>query len=136
MGSSLQNSILVFIIYYQFVLKGSEVKIPPEFIQYKCLILNEYKIDEEYHWTVCEHLVETGCRWMLAWGIDGTLWDDSVDLVEINKFLPEIEGPDDEFVLITWHDNDTLEEVIHFTKFGAVETYDAKPLHDVVIIDL
>jgi hypothetical protein len=73
---------------------------------------------------------------MLAWGIDGTLWDDSVDLVEINKFLPEIEGPDDEFVLTTWHDNDTLEEVIHFTKFGAVETYDAKPPHDVLIIDL
>lgn len=123
-------------IYYQFVFKGSAVKIPPEFTQYKCLILNEYKIDEEYRWTVREHLVETGCRWMLAWGIDGTLWDDSVDLVEINKFLPEIVGPDDEFVLTTWHDNDTLEEVIHFTKFGAVETYDAKPLHDVVIIDL
>ena len=38
--------------------------------------------------------------------------------------------------MTTWHDNDTLEEVIHFTKFGAVETYDAKPLHDVVILDL
>ena len=39
-------------------------------------------------------------------------------------------------MLTTWHDNDTLEEVIHFTKFGAVETYDAKPLHYVVILDL
>ena len=37
--------------------------------------------------------------------------------------------------MTTWHDNDALEEVIHFTKFGAVETYDAKPLHDVVILD-
>jgi hypothetical protein len=73
---------------------------------------------------------------MLAWGIDGPPWDDRVAWVEINKFLPEIECSDDEFVLTTWHDNDTLEEVIHFTKFGAVETYDAKPLHDVVILDL
>ena len=73
---------------------------------------------------------------MLAWGIDGPLGDDRVDWVEINKFLREIECPDDEFVLTTWHDNDTLEEVIHFTKFGAVETYDAKPLRDVVILDL
>ena len=66
-------------ISYQFIKKGGEVKIPSEFTQYKCLILNEYKIDENYRLTVSEHLVETGCLWMLAWGIDGTLWDDSVD---------------------------------------------------------
>ena len=52
--------------------------------------------------------METGCRWMLAWGIDGTLWYDIVNLVEIDKFLPEIEGPDDEFVLTTLHNKDTL----------------------------
>ena len=59
-GRSRSNSILVSMIYYQFIPKAGEVKIPPEFTQYKCLILNEYKIDEEYRWTVSEHLVKTG----------------------------------------------------------------------------
>ena len=46
----------------------------------------------------------------MASGIDCTLWDDSVDFahLEIHDWG---DIPDDQFVMTTWHDDETLSDV-------------------------
>lgn len=52
---------------------------------------------------------------MMAWGIDCTSWDTSVDLANIDKFDYK-DIPEKEFVITTWHSTDSLNEVFWFSK--------------------
>ena len=55
---------------------------------------------------------------MMAWGINCSSWNDSVDMANMEKFgFDEI--PDDNFVMTTWHDDEPLEEVFWFSKNSA-----------------
>jgi hypothetical protein len=52
---------------------------------------------------------------MLAWGLDCSSWDDSVDLANLQAFdFGDI--PDHEHVMTTWHDEESLAEVFQFAK--------------------
>lgn len=63
-------------------------------------------------------LVDADCLYMMAWGHECSLWDDAVDLANIDKFgLGEI--PDRHFVMTTWHDRESLKEVFWFAKNSA-----------------
>lgn len=50
---------------------------------------------------------------MMAWGTGCSSWDDAVDLANLEAFdFREI--PDDDFVMTTWHESESLEEVLSF----------------------
>lgn len=52
---------------------------------------------------------------MLAWGIDCSSWDDTVDEANLAKWnFNEI--PDENFIMTTWHENDSIQEVFWFAK--------------------
>lgn len=52
---------------------------------------------------------------MMAWGKDCGSWDDSVDWANLETFdFRDI--PDNEFVMTTWHENESLQEVFRFAK--------------------
>ncbi len=70
---------------------------------------------------------------MCAWGLDCTLWDDSVDYANLEQFSYG-EIPEDRFVMTTWHDNEPLEEAIWFAKHSA--RHDAADLDTALIIDV
>ncbi len=55
---------------------------------------------------------------MMAWGIECSSWDDSVDYANIESFNCE-NIPDDKFVMTTWHENESIEEVFLFSKSHA-----------------
>jgi hypothetical protein len=71
----------------------------------------------------------------MAWGLDCSLWDDSVDYANIEKFETD-EIPDEQFVMTTWHTDDTLEEVLRFAKIDAASSYADEPLTDLLVLDL
>jgi hypothetical protein len=76
---------------------------PGEF--YVCILFaNDHAITPEEQASLSKDLVVTGCRYALCSGDDGSIWDDSVDAAM----------GDDVFFLTTWHDDDTLEDVIHY----------------------
>lgn len=51
----------------------------------------------------------------MAWGVDGSSWDDCVDMANIEQFdFKDI--PSESFVMTTWHENETLSEVFWFAK--------------------
>jgi hypothetical protein len=71
----------------------------------------------------------------MAWGLDCSLWDDSVDYANIEK-CGDGGIPDDQFVITTWHTGDTLEEVVRFAKIDAISSYTDEPLTNLLVLDL
>jgi len=64
---------------------------------------------------------------MLAWGINATSWDSSVDIAFINTD-PDFNPPDDRHVMTTWHDNETIDEVVWFALMNT--NFDFHEFHD------
>lgn len=66
-------------------------------------------------------LVANDCRYVLAWGINSSTWDDSVDMAFIGSD-PEFNPPVERLVMTTWHDDETIDDVVSFallnTSFG------------------
>jgi hypothetical protein len=88
---------------------------------FKAIVVVEDDVTPEWQATVSDWLVRSGCRFMMAWGRRCSEWDDSVDLANQDCFgLGEI--PDDEFVMTTWHDQETLEDTFWFAVHAAMHS--------------
>lgn len=89
---------------------------------FKAVVIIETQISQKRQADVSDWLVRSGCRYMMVWGPGCSGWDDSVDLANLQRFsFGDI--PDKEFVMTTWHDGDSLDDVFHFARTFAV-TYD------------
>ena len=82
---------------------------------YRAIIVVEQDVDPAWRDRISAWLVETGCLFMLAWGNACGDWDDSVDWasLEASGFR---DGPENQFVMTTWHDQETLPEVFWFAR--------------------
>jgi len=122
----------VNVLDYQFLPTDQPVVVPPAFQIYKCLILIERKVGEAYQYEVSKLLVETGCRWSLSWGLDCISWDDSVDWANIDQFTGTT-IPEDKLVVTTWHERETLEEVVEFSK--QCTDHAGRVIEDTLVLD-
>lgn len=116
---------------YSFLPADVSISVPREMNKFKCLILIEREIGADYRYEVSKALVKAGCLYSLAWGIDCSAWDDSVDWAFLEA--RDVDCPDEEFVRTTWHDDETLEETVEFarhcTDHSAVKLDDILVLH-------
>jgi hypothetical protein len=86
---------------------------------FRAVVIDETAVSTEWQSLVSDWLVHSGCLYMMAWGINCSSWDDSVDMANMDQFgFDEI--PDDNFVMTTWHDDEPLEEVFWFSKNNAI----------------
>lgn len=91
---------------------------------YRAVLIVEESTSREWQAAASNWLVQSGCMYAMAWGINCSSWDDSVDWANIEKFVFG-SIPEDGFVMTTWHDKETLEEVFWYCKNCAVHsTYD------------
>ena len=91
---------------------------PPDFSHlnpFKCVVIIEDPVTNEWRKLISDWLVDCGCKYMMAWGSDCSLWDDAVDFACIEKHNYET-TPNNEIVMTTWHENSTLEEVFFYAK--------------------
>lgn len=88
------------------------------FSPYKAVVVIEDVVDSEWQWAASRWLVDSGCLYMMAWGKDCSSWDDSVDLANVAQF-EDSEIPHDKFIMTTWHDDESLQDVAQFAKFSA-----------------
>lgn len=58
---------------------------------------------------------------MMAWGLECSAWDDSVDWANQNAFDPE-EIPEGSFVVTTWHEEESLADVFWYAKHCATHS--------------
>jgi hypothetical protein len=83
------------------------------------IMSNDPTITADERYAISLDLVKAGCRYAVCSGPDGTLWDDSVDFANL-EVSPDLK--DDEFVMTTWHDDETLEDIAFYftqnTAFG------------------
>ncbi|WP_425511283.1 DUF7684 family protein [Pseudomarimonas salicorniae] len=81
----------------------------------RVIVVLDTEVSPEWQSTVSEWLVSVGCLYMLAWGARCSSWDDSVDHANLEAvgFEAIPEGAD---VMTTWHENESLQEVMWFAK--------------------
>lgn len=100
---------------------------------FKAVVIVETPVLPEWRDRASTWLVESGCRYMLAWGHECTLWDDSVDCANLEQFdYGDI--PDESFVMTTWHDKEPLSDVLWFAAKAA--SHPDMPLEQLILIHI
>ncbi|WP_027580600.1 hypothetical protein [Bradyrhizobium sp. Ai1a-2] len=88
---------------------------PPEFASrpFRAIIIADEAVSEAWRNQISTWLIEVGCLYVVAWGIDCEAWHDSVDWANLDAFnFGDI--PDDRLVMTIWHDNEPLSEALWF----------------------
>lgn len=86
---------------------------------FKAVLVIDDNVTPEWQTAVSDWLVRSGCRYMMAWGQKCGEWDDSVDYASIRLF-DFGEAPEDDFVMTTWHDKDSLMDTFWFSTHAAM----------------
>ncbi|MEM6828492.1 MAG: hypothetical protein AAF553_11160 [Pseudomonadota bacterium] len=81
----------------------------------KTIVVVEQDVTEEWRAEVSDWIVASGCLCMMAWGLECSLWDDSVDIANLQR-IDFGDMPDEQFVMTTWHEDDPLSEVFWFSQ--------------------
>lgn len=116
--------------------------LPPDspFPELPCLrtrvvVVIDVEVSLEWQWQASKWIIDIGCQYMMAWGIDCTSWDDSVDYSHLAKYGYHYEQiPTDDFVVTTWHDDVPLAEVFRYAKGELVHPY--FELNRTIILDI
>jgi hypothetical protein len=87
----------------------------------RVVVIVEAEVSPEWQRLVSDWIVRSGGLYMMAWGIESSSWDDSVDWANMDKYGEE-PIPEVGFVVTTWHDDEPLEEVFWFSKNVARHT--------------
>ncbi len=82
---------------------------------FRAIVVLEEPVSVEWQHELSKNLVDAGCLYMMAWGVEASSWDDSVDYANLDAFnYGDI--PETKFVMTTWHDNESLGEVFDYSK--------------------
>lgn len=89
-------------------------------------------VTPEWRAKVSKWLVEEGCLYVLAHGRECSLWDDSVDIANLEAY--DWKGiPEGKSVMTTWHEDESLQEVFYFA-INSVPLYMVK--QQIVVFDI
>jgi hypothetical protein len=85
---------------------------------FKAIVIIEEEVLEEWQARTSTWLVDSGCLYMMAWGLNCSSWDDSVDVANCEQWnFGDI--PDEAFVMTTWHESEPMDEVFFFARHAA-----------------
>ena len=98
---------------YIHLISGASLPVIQTSFPFKMLVLIEDEVSPQWQWNVSCWLVKAGCRFMMAWGRECSAWDDSVDYASLDAQDYQL-GRDEDFVLTTWHTDDSISEVFDF----------------------
>lgn len=91
---------------------------------FKAIVVIDDEVSQIWQWDVSRWLVQSGCRYMMAWGRECESWGESVDEANLEAFdYGEI--PEDRVVMTTSHDDVDISEVFWFSRHRAQH-----PFHD------
>jgi hypothetical protein len=101
---------------------------------FSAVVIITAEVTPEWRQKVSEWLVKEGCLCMMAWGIDCSLWDDSVDFANLEAHNWK-DIPEGQRVMTTWHDDDSLSDVFWHATFFNFHPSDTSFDH-LVILDI
>ena len=118
-------------VTYLHVLPGITPAKPAIHTPFKTVIVAESNVDPAWMVDVCDRLIEAGCLYIMAWGEQGSLWDDAGDWANLERHgYGEISS--EKSVMTTWHDHEAIEDVFCFCRHGA--EHQAVPLTHTLIL--
>jgi len=98
---------------------------------YRAVLIVEEAVSQGWRDEVASWLVESGCLYFIAWGVDCEAWHDTVDWSVLEAFdFGDI--PDDKFIMTTWHDKEPLSEALWFA--GNCASHPDVDLSETVIV--
>ncbi|WP_414859549.1 hypothetical protein [Piscinibacterium candidicorallinum] len=78
-------------------------------------MIEESSPSDAWRDAMAQTLVSTGCRYMMAWGPNASVWDDAVDGACIER-NGDLDADDPAFVMTTWHDSESMNDVFEYCK--------------------
>tara|TARA_R110000744_G_scaffold141927_1_gene253401 strand:+ start:33 stop:446 length:414 start_codon:yes stop_codon:yes gene_type:complete len=118
---------------YVTVEDGMELRSLDAFRPFKCIVLISQEVSEEWQHKISTWLVASGCLYMMAWGHKCETWDDSVDFAHLEQSGWDV-ASDDQFVITTWHSDESLEDVFFFAK--CIAQHPTVELEKLVVLDI
>ena len=85
---------------------------------FRAVVISEENVSSTWQVKISDWLINSGCLYMLAWGVSCSAWDDSVDLSNLKKFNFE-DIPEEELAVTTWHENESIKDVFWCAKNNA-----------------
>ena len=120
-------------VEYLHLVPGSTLPEYPAKLPSAVVVIIEADVTYEWRDEVSRWLVDNGCYYMMAWGQDCALWDDSVDYAILEDFNYD-DIPEDRYVWTTWHDDESLEEVLWFAQHCV--RHDVHEITNLIIMDI
>ncbi|HSA96324.1 MAG TPA: hypothetical protein VLJ16_09745, partial [Acidobacteriota bacterium] len=75
-----------------------------------------YAVDEnttrEEQEAISDQIVISGCRYAVCAGYKSSSWDDSIDMAYLKRNGGDVH--DENFVMTSWHDKESLEDIVFF----------------------
>lgn len=102
---------------------------------FNAVVVATCAVSADWQEQVSDWLVKSGCLYMLAWGVNCSVWDDSVDRATRKHYAPG-DIPDEGFVMTTWHTDQTLEGVFWEAQINGTWGYDDQLLDLTLIVDI
>lgn len=90
-------------------------------------------VDLEWRFDIAKRLIQAGCVYAIAWGVDCEGWEECVDWAYLDKVEFQ-DGPDEEFVMTTSHKDESLYEALRFSIYASTHPYTA--LEETLIIQV
>ena len=98
---------------------------------YRAVLIAEEAVRQVWQDEVAAWLVESGCLYFIAWGVECEAWHDTVDWTVLEAFdFGEI--PNDKFIMTTWHAKEPLSEALWFA--GNCASHPDVALSETVIV--
>jgi hypothetical protein len=77
------------------------------------LVVDDTSITDEEQSHLSSQIIQEGCRYAVCAGHRCSTWDDSIEWALLSRY-PDFNPPDERFVMTSWHDNETLDDVVFF----------------------
>lgn len=100
---------------------------------FRAVVVAEEDPGSDRRQAICDWLAAAGCRYLMAWGIEASAWDDAMDWASLDR-VNYADREDKDFVPTTWHDNDSLPEVFDFAR--QLARHPSLALDDLLVLHL
>ncbi|MDH0867548.1 hypothetical protein [Mitsuaria sp. GD03876] len=101
---------------------------------FRALVVSELHPEAARQSAICEWLAASGCRYLMAWGQEASSWDDSMDWAALERSGYVVDADGEDFIPTTWHDGESLAEVLHFASNHA--KHPTLELEDLLVLRL
>ncbi len=102
-------------VWFQESIKPYDFTSPFNGEDFVCLIFNNDQcISTEDQYLISKKIVNSGCRNAVCAGYNCSTWDDSIDEEYLATDV-NFDPPESTFIMTTWHENDSVEDIIFHT---------------------